>query len=82
MLYQLLWLYVIFGNFFKPVISLVIEVLDNIVVFSTDFSFFIYFSKPSLFFILGYYYIYFKLIVKINIKQRIQVPMMINQNNY
>ena len=70
-LYQLLWLYVIFGNFFKPVISLVIEVLDNIVVFSTDFSFFINFSKPSLFFILGYYYIYFKLIVKINIKQRI-----------
>ena len=64
-LYQLLWLYVIFGNFFKPVISLVIEVLDNIVVFSTDFSFFINFSKPSLFFILGYYYIYFKLIVKI-----------------
>lgn len=71
-LYKSIWLYVIFGELFKPIISLIIMGLNNIVVFSTDFSKFLNFSKPSLFVILSYYFIYFKMIFKINVKQKIK----------
>lgn len=70
-LYQLIWGYVFLGEIVKPIVSLVIYFLNNIVVFSNDFSFFLNFSKPSLFFVLAYYFIYFKIIFKINIKRKI-----------
>lgn len=70
-LYQLLWGYLFFGNYLKPVISIVIDGLNNITTFSSDFSFYLNFAKPSLFFILSYYFIYFKMLLKINVKQRI-----------
>ncbi|WP_455683556.1 DNA internalization-related competence protein ComEC/Rec2 [Thomasclavelia sp.] len=69
-LYQILWGYVILGNLVKPIVSVIIYFLNNIVVLCNDFSIFINFSKPSLFFILSYYFIYFKIILKINIKRK------------
>lgn len=76
LLYQMLWIYVIFGNFFKPVNDILINVLNNIVVFSNDFSVFINFSKPPLFFIFSYYFIYFKILLKINVKQHFKREML------
>lgn len=77
LLYQLLWLYTLFGSFFKPVTSLVITMLNNIIVFCEDFSIFINFMKPSLFFLLAFYFIYFKLLFKVNIKQKIYHEIML-----
>lgn len=71
LLYQVIWLYLILGSFFKPLISIIIYFLNNIIVFSHDFSVFLNFSKPTLFFVLAYYFIYFKIILKINIKRSI-----------
>ncbi|WRK51723.1 hypothetical protein SD457_14135 [Coprobacillaceae bacterium CR2/5/TPMF4] len=62
---------------FKPVTSLVITMLNNIIVFSEDFSIFINFMKPSLFFLLAFYFIYFKLLFKVNIKQKIYHEIML-----
>lgn len=70
LLYQMLWAYLIFGSFFRPVIEIIITALNNIVVFSNDISVFVNFSKPSLLFILSYYFVYFKMILKINVNQR------------
>lgn len=70
-LYQLLWLYTLFGSFFKPVTALVIQGLHNIITFSHDFSIYLNFLKPPLFFLLAFYFIYFKMLIKINVKQRI-----------
>ena len=76
LLYQVLWGYVILGDLVKPIVSLVIYFLNNIVTFCNDFSVFINFSKPSLFVILSYYFIYFKIIFKINIKRRVTREIM------
>ncbi len=71
LLYQTIWLYLIFGNIVKGLVAVMIYFLNNIIVFCNDFSVFLNFSKPSLFFILGYYFIYFRMILKINIKRNV-----------
>lgn len=68
LLYQMLWLYTLFGSLFKPAASFVITILNQIIVFCNDFSLYLNFMKPPLFFILAFYFIYFKLIKKINLK--------------
>lgn len=70
-LYQSIWLYVIFGNMFKGIVAIIIYFLNNIVVFCNDFSFYLNFLKPTLFFMLSYYFIYFKIILKLNIKLKV-----------
>lgn len=69
-LYFSLWLYVLFGSIFKEMVSIVIYFLNNIIVFCDDFSFYINFSKPTLFFMLAYYFIYFQIILQLNIKRK------------
>lgn len=71
LLYQAIWLYLIFGNIVKDLVAIIIYFLNNIIVFCNDFSVFLNFSKPSIFFILSYYFIYFKMILKINIKRNV-----------
>lgn len=71
LLYQMIWIYVLLGDFVKPVVRIIIYFLNNIIIFCNDFSIFINFSKPTLFFILSYYFVYFKIILKINIKQKV-----------
>lgn len=71
LLYQMIWIYVILGDIVKPIVNWIIYFLNNIITFCSDFSIFINFSKPTLFFILSYYFIYFKIILKINIKQKV-----------
>ncbi|WP_027090548.1 DNA internalization-related competence protein ComEC/Rec2 [Thomasclavelia saccharogumia] len=71
LLYQIIWLYMIFGNVVRSLVMVIIYFLNNIITFCNDFSVFLNFSKPSLFFILAYYFIYFKIILKINIKRNI-----------
>lgn len=71
LLYQIIWLYMIFGNVVRSLVMVIIYFLNNIITFCNDFSVFLNFSKPSLFFILVYYFIYFKIILKINIKRNI-----------
>ena len=70
-LYQSIWLYVIFGNMFKGIVAIIIYFLNNIVVFCNDFSIYLNFLKPTLFFILSYYFIYFKIILKLNVKLKV-----------
>lgn len=70
LLYFSLWLYVLFGSIFKEMGSIVIYFLNNIIVFCDDFSLFINFSKPTLFFILAYYFIYFQIILQLNVKRK------------
>lgn len=48
-LYQSIWLYVIFGNMFKGIVAIIIYFLNNIVVFCNDFSIYLNFLKPTLF---------------------------------
>ena len=69
LLYRAIWMYVIFGNAVRGLVAVIIYFLNNIIIFCNDFSVFLNFSKPSLFFILCYYFIYFKIILKINIKR-------------
>lgn len=71
LLYQTIWLYMIFGDVVKGLVTTIIYFLNNIIIFCNDFSVFLNFSKPSLFFILGYYFIYFKMILKLNIKRNV-----------
>lgn len=59
LLYQMIWIYVILGDIVKPIVNWIIYFLNNIITFCSDFSIFINFSKPTLFFILSYYFIYF-----------------------
>ena len=70
-LYQSIWLYVIFGNMFKGIVAIIIYFLNNIVVFCNDFFFYFNFLKLTLFFILSYYFIYFKIILKLNVKLKV-----------
>ena len=70
-LYQSIWLYVIFGNMFNGIVAIIIYFLNNIVVFCNDFSIYLNFLKPTLFFILSYYFIYFKIILKLNVKLKV-----------
>lgn len=58
------------GNLLTPIILLFLTILNNIVNMFTDISKYIYFSKPPLLFILVYYYLYFKIILKVNTKLR------------
>ncbi|MCB6706535.1 DNA internalization-related competence protein ComEC/Rec2 [[Clostridium] saccharogumia] len=71
LLYQIIWLYMIFGDVVRGLVMVIIYFLNNIITFCNDFSVFLNFSKPSLFFILVYYFIYFKIILKINIKRNV-----------
>ena len=71
LLYQMIWLYMIFGDVVRGLVMVIIYFLNNIITFCNDFSVFLNFSKPSLFFILVYYFIYFKIILKINIKRNV-----------
>ena len=71
LLYQMIWLYMIFGDVVRGLVMVIIYFLNNIITLCNDFSVFLNFSKPSLFFILVYYFIYFKIILKINIKRNV-----------
>lgn len=68
-LYQAILYYLIFGNLIVPVLSCLIVILNNVVEFSHDFSVYIYFARPTLFFILAYYFYYFKGVMKLNVNR-------------
>lgn len=71
-LYQGLWLYLLVGNYVLVIVDILVKMLNNIVVFAHDFSFYLNFSKPSFLFILSYYFIYFKIILKLNVKRNVK----------
>lgn len=62
----------IIGKLLTPIIIFLLTILANIVKMFSDISKYIYFSKPTLLFICVYYYLYFKIILKVNIKVRYQ----------
>lgn len=72
LLYQSIWLYIILGKWFYGIVAIIIYFLNNIIVFCDRFSFFINYEKPTLFFVLAYYFIYFKIILRLNIKLKIK----------
>lgn len=62
--------YFILPNMFLPIQLIFIRLFSMMLTFSNVISFFIPFSKPNLFFLFSYYFIYFSIIYKINQKRR------------
>lgn len=69
-IYQCILYYILLGQWFAPLLSILLYAFQLIVDFLYDFSFYIYFPKPNLCFIFIYYFIYFQIIIKVNMNRR------------
>lgn len=67
-LYQLLLCYVFLGNFVAPIVHLVITLFSYMLTFSYTFTIYVSFMQPTLFFILVYYFYYFRYLLKSSVK--------------
>lgn len=74
-LYQLLLWYAVLGSLLKPFVQIVINIFTNIVLFSGDISLYIPFTKPTLFFILTYYFYFFRMLLLANCQKRYGVEI-------
>lgn len=69
-LYQLLLCYVFLGSLIAPVIHVFILLFSYMLTFSSTFTIYISFTQPTLFFILVYYFYYFRYLWKASICYR------------
>lgn len=76
-LYQIIWVNVILGNLLKPLVALLVYLLNNVITFSEALSVYLNFSKPPVFFLFSYYFIYFKIVLKININRCVKREILI-----
>lgn len=58
--------YFFLGNLLQPFLTILLKVLSMMITFSNAISVYINFSKPNLFFILTYYFIYFSILLRIS----------------
>lgn len=71
-MYKMILYDLLLGNYLAFFLSLLFQGFESIVHFLSQCTFYLTFSKPTLFFILVYYYIYLKLILKVNMKRSMQ----------
>lgn len=71
MLYQCILFYLIFGKWAVGLVSLVFAGFTAIMEFLYDHSFYLYFPRPNLFFILAYYLFFAQIILKVNMNRKI-----------
>ncbi len=69
-IYQCILYYLIFGQWVAGMLTILFSVFDTIMAFLYDISFYLYFPKPNLLFICLYYFIYFQVILKVNMNRR------------
>ena len=74
-LYQMLLWYALLGNIVQPIIEIVIRVFMNIVSFSLDVSFYLTFTKPTLFFLLAYYFYFFRMLLIVSCQKRYTIEI-------
>lgn len=68
-IYQCILYYLIFGQWVAGILTVLFTVFDTIMTFLYDMSFYLYFPKPNLLFICSYYFIYFRVILKVNMNR-------------
>lgn len=70
-IYKCILYYMILGKWVIPILSLLFSAFKQITDFLYDISFYLYFSKPHLLFVFVYYFLYFKIILKVNMNRKI-----------
>ena len=72
MIYKSILYYIIFGKYIVPLVILLYQCFEIIIRFLYQNAFYFYFPQPTLFFILIYYVLYLKIILKVNMKRTFQ----------
>lgn len=70
-LYKCILYYMLLGEWIAPIVSILFNCFNLIMNFLYDISLYIYFPKPNLWFVFVYYFIYIKLVLKINMNRKI-----------
>ena len=65
-LYSACWWYLLLGRILLPFLQVGIYCLESIILFCSQFPLYLNFSKPTIFFIGMYYYLFIKIVIKSN----------------